>query len=151
MSKFALINWMLVAWLLEKNYSASLTSMMTVRQLQPAFSDIDELKKNGYYVGYQDGSFVKDLLIKSLGFEESRLRNYSDVDQYHEALRNGTWNGGVAAIFDEVPFLKLLLGKSCNEYSMVGRVYKTGGFGFVSNQWSMYYLPSNVYFPYHLQ
>nr|CAD1825571.1 unnamed protein product [Ananas comosus var. bracteatus] len=130
LSKFALINWMLVAWLLEKNYNASLTSMMTVEQLQPTVSDVNELLKNGHYVGYQEGSFVINLL-KSLHFDERKLKPYRTPDEYIEGLSRGSWNGGVAAIFDEIPYLKLFLSQHCDDYDMVGRIYKTGGFGFV--------------------
>ncbi|KAL6846530.1 hypothetical protein ACP4OV_023978 [Aristida adscensionis] len=129
LSKFALINLVLLVWLLEKLYSASLTSMMTVRQLQPTVVDLNQLIANGDYIGYQSGSFVKDLL-KSLNVDERRIRSYG-TDQYAEALRKGSWNGGVAAIFDEIPYLKLFMSKHCSNHSVVGRVFKTGGFGFV--------------------
>ncbi|GJM98774.1 hypothetical protein PR202_ga15811 [Eleusine coracana subsp. coracana] len=129
LSKFALINFVLLVWLLEKLYSASLTSMMTVRQLQPTVADLNQLIANGDYVGYQVGSFVNDLL-KSLNVDDSKIRSYR-TDQYAEALMKGSWNGGVAAIFDEIPYLKLFMSKNCRNHSVVGRVYKTGGFGFV--------------------
>ena len=130
LSKFALINFVLLVWLLEKLYSASLTSMMTVRQLQPAVVDLNQLISNGDYIGYQSGSFVKDLL-KSLNVDERKIRGYR-TDQYAEALMKGSWNGGVAAIVEEIPYLKLFMSKHCRNHSIIGRVYKTGGFGFVS-------------------
>jgi ionotropic glutamate receptor len=131
LSKFVLINLLLLVWLLEKLYSASLTSMMTARQLQPTVVDMNQLMRNGDYVGYRGGSFVKDLLI-SLKVDEHKIRNYSSPDQFAEALMRGSGNGGVAAIFDEIPYLKLFMSKHCSNHSVVGRVYKTGGFGFVS-------------------
>ncbi|GJN33930.1 hypothetical protein PR202_gb22561 [Eleusine coracana subsp. coracana] len=97
--------------------------------LQPTVADLNQLIANGDYVGYQVGSFVKDLL-KSLNVDESKIRSYK-TDQYAEALMKGSWNGGVAAIFDEIPYLKLFMSKNCRNHSVVGRVYKTGGFGFV--------------------
>ncbi|KAG2635163.1 glutamate receptor 2.9-like isoform X4 [Panicum virgatum] len=130
LSKFALINLVLLVWLLEKLYSASLTSMVTARQLQPTVVDLNQLISNGDYIGYQGGSFVKDFL-KSRKVEEHKLRNYRTTDQYAEALMKGSWNGGVAAVFDEIPYLKLFMSKYCRNHSIVGRVYKTGGFGFV--------------------
>lgn len=130
LSKFALINFVLLAWLLEKLYSASLTSMLTVRQLQPTVVDLNQLISNGDYIGYQSGSFVSDLL-KSLNVDERKLKSYR-ANQYAEALMKGSWNGGVAAIFDEIPYLKLFMSKHCSNHSIIGRVYKTGGFGFVS-------------------
>ncbi|KAG2643579.1 hypothetical protein PVAP13_2KG345002 [Panicum virgatum] len=127
--KFALINLVLLVWLLEKLYSASLTSMMTARQLQPTVVDLNQLISNGDYIGYQGGSFVKDFL-KSHKVEEHKIRNYSTPDQYAEALMKGSWYGGVAAVFDEIPYLKLFMSKYCSNHSIVGRVYKTGGFGY---------------------
>lgn len=66
-----------------------------------------------------------------MGFEEARLRTYSSMDQYADALKKGSDNGGVTAIFDEVPYLRLFLSRYCEGYSMAGPTYKSGGFGFV--------------------
>jgi ionotropic glutamate receptor len=131
-SKFVMIIWIFVVLILTQSYTASLTSMLTVQRLQPAFIDVKEIKKNGYFVGYQNGSFVKELLTKQLNFNETMLRAYNTPEEYNEALSNGSHNGGVAAIFDEIPFIKLFLAKYCSKYTMVGPTYKTGGFGFVS-------------------
>ena len=143
-SRFVLIIWIFVVLILTQSYTASLTSMLTVQRLQPTFVDVKEIKKNGYFVGYQKNpfngyfvgyqknSFVKGILIKQLGFHESKLKPYETHEEYHEALSNGTHYGGVAAIFDEIPYLKLFLAKYCSKYTMVGPIYKTDGFGFVS-------------------
>jgi ionotropic glutamate receptor len=143
LSKFALINFVLLAWLLEKLYSASLTSMLTVRQLQPTVADLNQLIRNGDYIGYQTGSFVKDLL-KSLNADERKIRSYG-THQYAEALMKGSWNGGVSAIFDEIPYLKLFMSKHCSNHSIIGRVYKTGGFGFVSYNQLLLSIHCNVF------
>uniref|UniRef100_A0A2N9INE9 Ionotropic glutamate receptor C-terminal domain-containing protein n=1 Tax=Fagus sylvatica TaxID=28930 RepID=A0A2N9INE9_FAGSY len=63
-------------------------------------------------------------------FDESKLKSYNTPEEYHEALLNGIHNGGVAAIFDEIPYIKLFLAKYCTRYTMVGPTYKTDGFGF---------------------
>ena len=131
-SRFVLIIWIFVVLILTQSYTASLTSMLTVERLQPTFVDVNGIKKNGYFVGYQKASFVKGLLIKQLGFDESKLKPYETPEEYHEALLNGTHNGGVAAIFDEIPYIKFFLAKYCSRYTMVGPTYKTDGFGFVS-------------------
>ncbi|KAL0323996.1 UNVERIFIED_CONTAM: Glutamate receptor 2.7 [Sesamum calycinum] len=44
---------------------------------------------------------------------------------------NRSENGGIAAAFDETPYIKMFLAKYCSEYTMVGPMYKTAGFGFV--------------------
>lgn len=127
-SRFVMIIWFFVVLILTQSYAASLTSMLTVQRLQPAFVDVKEIKKRGYFVGYQQDSFVKELLTKQLKFHESKLKAYITPEEYHQALSRET----VAAIFDEIPYIKLFLAKHCSKYTMVGPTYKTDGFGFVS-------------------
>jgi ionotropic glutamate receptor len=124
------IIWVFVVLILTSSYTASLTSMLTVQQLQPTLTDVNELIRRGDYVGFQEGSFVSSEL-KKMNFDDSRLRSYSTPDQYAQALSKGSANGGVAAIFDEIPYLKLFLSQYCDSYAMVGPIYKDAGFGFV--------------------
>ncbi|KAJ3695387.1 hypothetical protein LUZ60_000764 [Juncus effusus] len=130
LSRFTVIIWVFVVLILTSSYTASLTSMLTVQQLTPTVTDVNQLIKQGDHVGYQDGSFVNGLLIK-LGFDEKKLKNYSTPDEYADALSKGSANGGVAAIFDEIPYLKVFLSQYCDKYIMTGPTYKTDGFGFV--------------------
>lgn len=132
LSRFLVIIWVFVVLILTSSYTASLTSMLTVQQLKPTITDVNQLLRRGDYIGYQDGTFAVALL-KRLNFDPSKMRNYSTVDQYAEALAKGSANGGVAAIFDEIPYLKVFLSKYCANYTMVGPTYKTDGFGFVSS------------------
>lgn len=131
-SRFVLIIWVFVVLILTQSYTASLASMLTVQKLQPAFTDIKEIQRNGYKVGYQNSSFIKGFLMEYLRFDETKLVPLKTIQDYHDALSKGNKNGGVAAILDEVPYLKLFLGKNCSKYTMVGPTYKTDGFGFVS-------------------
>lgn len=132
LSRFVVILWVFVVLVLTSSYTASLTSRLTVQQLQPTVTGVGELIKNGDYVGYQDGSFIYGIL-KRLQFDAKKLRNYSTPDQYSKALLQGSKNGGAAAIFDEIPYLKLFLSEPehCQKFAMVGPTYKTDGFGFV--------------------
>ncbi|KAL5973939.1 hypothetical protein ACLOJK_030598 [Asimina triloba] len=95
----------------------------------PTITDVDDLIRNGDFVGYQQGSFVGGLL-KRLKFDDSKLKAYSTPEQYADALSKGSRNGGVAAIFDEIPYIQLFLGKYCGQYMMVGPTSRTDGFGF---------------------
>ena len=131
-SRFVLIIWIFVVLILTQSYTASLASMLTVQRLQPAIADINELLRNGAFVGYQRNSFVRGFLTEQLNFDKSKLRSYSNPDEYHEALSKGSQKGGVDAIFDEIPYIRLFLAKYCSKYTMVGPTYKSDGFGFVS-------------------
>ncbi|KAM0865475.1 hypothetical protein ACQ4PT_043246 [Festuca glaucescens] len=130
LSRLVVTIWVFVVLILTSSYTASLTSMLTVEQLQPTVTDVRDLQSHGHYIGYQEGSFIEPLL-KKMGFHERRMKKYSSEEQYADALSKGSANGGVAAVFDEIPYLKLFLSRYCDGYAMVGPVYKTDGFGFV--------------------
>ncbi|KAL7153128.1 hypothetical protein ABFS83_04G144400 [Erythranthe nasuta] len=125
-----LIIWFLVVLILTQTYTASLTSMLTVQKLQPAVTDVNVLIQNKEYVGYMEGSFLFEFL-KRLNFDESRLRPFNSAEEMDKLLSKGSRNGGIAAAFQEIPYIKLFLGKYCSKYVMVGPTYKADGFGFV--------------------
>ncbi|KAJ8634678.1 hypothetical protein MRB53_008945 [Persea americana] len=127
-SRFVVIIWVFVVWILTTSYTASFTTLLTLRQLEPTINDIRDLIKNGDNVGCLKGSFVVDLL-KHLKVDDSKLRQFQTAEEYGEALSSGT----VGAIFDEIPYLRSFLAKkgNCAKYKMVGPIYKTRGFGFV--------------------
>lgn len=129
LSRFVVAVWVFVVLVLTSSYTASLTSMLTVQQLQPTYTDIYQIMRKGESVGYQDGSFVADML-KDMGFHGSQLKNYSTFEEYDNALQNGSKNGGVSAIMDELPYIRVFLANYCNKYTMTGPTYKTAGFGF---------------------
>lgn len=116
--------------ILTQSYTASLTSMLTVQQLQPTVSNVNILIKRGDTVGYQDGSFVYGLL-QSMKFEDDKLKAYNSSEELAALFTKGSANGGISAAFDEVPYMKLFLKKYCNKYTMVSPTFKTAGFGFV--------------------
>uniref|UniRef100_A0ACD5YVA9 Uncharacterized protein n=1 Tax=Avena sativa TaxID=4498 RepID=A0ACD5YVA9_AVESA len=130
LSRLVVIIWVFVVLILTSSYTASLTSMLTVQKLQPTVADVTELQRHGHYIGYQEGTFIEPFL-KKMGFDERKMKEYSTAEQYAEALSKGSANGGVDAVFDEMPYLKLFLSQYCDGYMMVGPVYKTDGFGFV--------------------
>uniref|UniRef100_A0A0E0L8T9 Ionotropic glutamate receptor C-terminal domain-containing protein n=1 Tax=Oryza punctata TaxID=4537 RepID=A0A0E0L8T9_ORYPU len=149
LSRFAVIIWVFVVLILTSSYTASLTSMLTVQQLQPAATNVQDLLRNGNYVGYQKGSTVVQWL-EEMGFQKENLRGYASLEEYDDALQRGSENGGVVAVFDEIPYLKAFLSKYCQGYTMVGPTYRLGGFGFafpigspiVHDLWQAFMLPS---------
>ena len=130
LARFVVILWCFVVLILIQSYTASLTSMLTVQQLQPTVTDVNELIKNGDYVGYQRGSFVLGLL-KQMNFDESKLKVYNSPEECHELFSKGSGNGGIAAAFDEIPYMTVFLSRYCSKYTLVPPTYKTDGFGFV--------------------
>ncbi|KAF5787882.1 putative periplasmic binding protein-like I [Helianthus annuus] len=132
LSRFVVIVWVLVVLVLTSSYTASLTSMLTVEQLRPTHTDIDQIRRNGESVGYQKGSFVVGIL-KSIGFDDAKLKSYSTFEEYDRALQAGSRKGGVSAIMDELPYIRLFLAVYCNNYTMTNATYRTVGFGFVSS------------------
>ncbi|CAM0943575.1 unnamed protein product [Alopecurus aequalis] len=130
LSRLVVIIWVFVVLILTSSYTASLTSMLTVQKLTPSVTDVTELQRRGHYIGYQEGTFMQPILRK-MGFKKEKMRKFSTAEQYAEALSKGSANGGVDAVFDEMPYLKLFLSQYCDGYMMQGPIYKTDGFGFV--------------------
>lgn len=106
--------------------------MLTLQQLQPKVNEVDDLVKNGEFVGYQEGSFVSGFLTDRMNFDSSKFRIYSSLEDYDVALSRGSKGGGVGAVVDELPYIRLFLSKYCHKYTMIGPTYRTSGFGFVS-------------------
>ncbi|KAF9612903.1 hypothetical protein IFM89_004319 [Coptis chinensis] len=130
LTRFVVVVWIFVVLILNSSYTASLSSMLTVQSLQPVVASIEELKQNGDNVGYQEGSFVADIL-KQMSFNESNITPFSSPVEMIKALQKGSQNnGGISAFFGTVPYIKPFLAKYCNEYTMIGPINKTDGYGF---------------------
>ncbi|KAB1202887.1 Glutamate receptor 2.7 [Morella rubra] len=129
-ARTVVIIWFFVVLILTQSYTASLTSLLTVQQLQPTFTDVNQLIKDRANVGYQEGSFVLGIL-QQMNFKTHQLKQYNNTEECDELLSKGSANGGIDAAFDEIPYMKLFLGKYCSNYTMVQSIYKTDGFGFV--------------------
>ncbi|KAL6133901.1 hypothetical protein ACLB2K_066134 [Fragaria x ananassa] len=114
LAKFVVTVWVFVVLILTQSYTASLTSILTVQQLQPTVTDIDMLLKNGDLVGFQEGSFVQGILIQ-LGFRRENLRAYRSTEELAQLFEKGR----LSAAFDEIPFMNLFLTTYCSKYAMV--------------------------------
>ncbi|KAL8153470.1 hypothetical protein V2J09_011230, partial [Rumex salicifolius] len=132
LGRCVVIIWLFFVLILTQSYTASLASMLTVQQLQPMENNIHELIKTGKVVGHQEGSFVKDLL-RQKGFKESKLKSFKSVEELDDLLTKGMKKGGIAAAFDEIPYVKVFLANPtyCSKYMIVPPTYKADGLGFV--------------------
>ncbi|KAL3745669.1 hypothetical protein ACJRO7_014742 [Eucalyptus globulus] len=129
LARFVVIVWVFVVLILTQSYTASLSSLLVVQNLQPTVTNVDQLLKSGEKVGYLYGSFVHGML-KQMKFDDSRLISYQSLEECDALLSNGSANGGIAAAIDEVPYITLVLSQYCNKYTMIP-TFKTAGFGFV--------------------
>ncbi|XP_022951993.1 glutamate receptor 2.1-like isoform X3 [Cucurbita moschata] len=127
LARFVVVIWFFVMFVLTQSYTASLTSLLTVQQLQPTIININELLTKQSWVGYLDGSFVWGLLT-SVGIKN--LKSYRSPEELDKLLKLGGSNGGIDAAFDETPYIKLFLSKFPNKYITANPTYKTDGFGF---------------------
>ncbi|XP_044396519.1 glutamate receptor 2.7 [Triticum aestivum] len=125
LSRIVVVVWLFVVLIVQQSYTASLSSILTVEQLQPTVTNLDEVIRKGSHVGYLNDSFLPGLL-KSLKIDESKMIALNSVEEYNDALSTGK----VAVIVDEIPYLKLFLSKYCHNYTMTGPIYRFDGFGY---------------------
>ncbi|KAK8637482.1 hypothetical protein V6N13_064901 [Hibiscus sabdariffa] len=122
LSKFVVTVWVFVVLIITSSYTATLASMLTVQQIQLISRDDDV------------GSGADLLLLRGINksmYGNPRLKPYHLPEEYADALRRGSKNGGVSAIIDEIPYLKIFLAKYPSDYTMIKSKATTGGFGFV--------------------
>jgi len=128
LGRVVLIVWLFVVLIISSSYTASLTSILTVQQLSPTITGLDNLIGSDAPIGYPAGSFIKNYLSE-LNIAESRLKPVYSTASYAHALSLGPSEGGVAAIVDTLPVIQLFLSTQCN-FTIVGSEFTKGGWGF---------------------
>ncbi|XP_056176777.1 glutamate receptor 2.3-like isoform X2 [Syzygium oleosum] len=123
LSKVVVIVWLFVVLILTSSYTANLSSMLTVHQLQAL--------PKGESIGFTvDSKLVRTDLI-NVPFKNPSFPPLETVGDCANALRDGSRNGGFSAIIDEIPYVKVFLSKYSAQYTMVEPSYNsTNGFGF---------------------
>ncbi|KAK3003140.1 hypothetical protein RJ639_018275 [Escallonia herrerae] len=91
----------------------------------PPFSLSVNCNRVVHSVGYQQGSFVRDLLGKNFDQNVS-FKPYKTIHEYHDTLMNKS----VDVIYDELPYINLFLHKNGSNYMKVGPIFERIGFGF---------------------
>ncbi|KAJ9567207.1 hypothetical protein OSB04_003173 [Centaurea solstitialis] len=120
LSRFVVIVWLFVVLVLTSSYTATLSSLLTIQQIQ--------LASNKNSVGYPY-SILRGYIKNS--FPGTKLKLYSTLEAYADALSRGSKKGGVDAIVDEIPYIKEFLAQYPSGYSMTVSEATTNGFGFV--------------------
>jgi len=128
LTKIVVTIWLFVVLILTLRYTASLSSMLTVKQLHPAAPNLQEI------VLALPGQILCVAIIKHWHVKGQKLYNCWracwDPDK-------GSSGGGIGVAIAEIPYLKVFLSEYCGEYTMVGNLYKSDGFGFVSISYSL--------------
>ncbi|KAF5802772.1 putative periplasmic binding protein-like I [Helianthus annuus] len=124
LSRCVMFVWLIVVLVLISSYTATLTSLLTVEQF--------EIASKGGTVGFHGGSFFGGVTVSNTNFTDSKQRPYYSYETYADALTKGGKHGGADAIVDEVPYIKMFLGKYSNgDYAMVSSEPVTSGFAFI--------------------
>ncbi|KAL1537723.1 glutamate receptor 2.9-like [Salvia divinorum] len=99
--------------------------MLTLQQLKST----DMIKKSDY-VGFHTGFLITGF-SNSIVLGNYNFRKYTSFEEYDEALSKGSRHGGVAAIVDEIAYLRPFLSKYCHKYTMIDPKHiRTSGFAF---------------------
>ncbi|OEL21680.1 Glutamate receptor 3.1 [Dichanthelium oligosanthes] len=110
-------------------YTASLTSILTVQQLDTSIRGLNDLQNSDYPIGFQVGSFAEEYMVKELNISRSRLKALGSPEEYAENLKLGPKKGGVMAIVDERPYVELFLSTYC-KIAVPGSDFTSRGWGF---------------------
>ncbi|CDY48271.1 BnaA05g10830D [Brassica napus] len=99
-------------------------------ELTSRIEGMDSLIASNEPIGVQDGAFAYKYLVNELNIPPSRIIALKDEEEYLSALQLGPRAGGVAAIVDELPYIKALLSNSNCKFRTVGPEFTRTGWGF---------------------
>lgn len=133
LGRMVLLIWLFVVLIITSSYTASLTSILTVQQLNSPIKGVDTLISSSGRIGFQVGSFAENYMTDELNIAGSRLVPLASPEEYANALQNGT----VAAIVDERPYIDLFLSNYC-KFAIRGQEFTRCGWGFVSHPYEFF-------------
>nr|GEV93323.1 glutamate receptor 3.2-like [Tanacetum cinerariifolium] len=117
--------WLFVVLIVTSSYTASLTSILTVQQLQTPITGIESLITGNELIGFVAGTYTETYLVKELNIPRSRLVSLGSSHEYAEKLLSRT----VAAVVDQRAYVNLFLSKHCS-FQVVGQEFTKSGMGF---------------------
>ncbi|KAD4179868.1 hypothetical protein E3N88_28459 [Mikania micrantha] len=119
-SKVVLVMWLCMTFILFQIYTATLSSWLTINQLLP------KLPTNYENVGYQTGSFIKQLIIQNYKSSGKKLLPLNSYEEFKNALDDGSVN----VVVDHLPYIDLFLAKYKSGYTKVGPIRQEAGIAF---------------------
>lgn len=129
LTRVVMVSWLFLVLIINSSYTASLSSMLTVKKLRSNVTDIQWLKDNNKKIGCDGDSFVRTFLEKVERFKPENIINITDEYKYDEAFANNS----IAAAFLELPYEKVFLCEYCKKYTGSTPRTRFGGLGFVSD------------------
>ncbi|KAJ1387550.1 Solute-binding protein family 3/N-terminal domain of MltF [Sesbania bispinosa] len=126
-TRMVIVVWLFLGLILTSSYTANLSSMLTVQQLQPNVKNIESLKWSNSKVGFSDDPFVRKYLENVLHFKSQNIIEVSGDYNYIEDFKNKR----IAAAFIEIPYEKVFISKNCRGYSAFTPTNRFGGLGFM--------------------
>lgn len=127
LTRVVVVVWLFVVLILTSSYTASLTSMLTVRRLEPNVTDLYWLKNLQLPIGCDGDSFVKEYLQTVLDFKPDNIKNVDSEYKYEGAFKSRN----ITAAFLELPYKKVFLSHYCNQYISTAPISRFGGLAFV--------------------
>ena len=121
--------WLFVVFVLTSSYTASLSSILTVRRLESNVTDVEWLKATKSVVGCDGDSFVRKHLENVIKFKGADIKNISNQYQYPSEFQSGN----ISAAFLELPYAKVFINQFCKNYTANQPLNRFGGLGFVSS------------------
>ncbi|KAL5699052.1 hypothetical protein ACHQM5_030006 [Ranunculus cassubicifolius] len=119
--------WLLTVFIVTSSYTASLTSMLTVKHLDPTVS-IDTLKKSSSTIGYDGSKLIETYLENVLDFPPNNIINIGHDGSYSDIFSSGK----VKAAFVDRHNEKAIISINCKDYKDIELKHKFGGgLGFV--------------------
>ncbi|PON77900.1 Ionotropic glutamate receptor [Parasponia andersonii] len=125
-TRVAVTIWLSVVFILTASYTANLSSMLTVKQLEQDI-DIEWIRRTNQKVGCDGDSFVKEYLASVLDFNPDNIYSVPEEYDYLEWFEEKK----IAAAFLELPYEKVFMNKYCKRYTTASGTYRFGGLGFV--------------------
>nr|GEY44675.1 extracellular ligand-binding receptor [Tanacetum cinerariifolium] len=109
LSRFVVTVWLFVVLVLVSSYTATLSSLLTVEQIQLA-------SKRGS-IGYSYDSSIEGVLFRNFN-KDNMMRLNAAVENYAEDLARGSKKGGIDALVEEIPYIKEFLVKYPTGYTL---------------------------------
>ncbi|KAL1060469.1 hypothetical protein V6Z11_1Z095700 [Gossypium hirsutum] len=103
LTRMVVVVWLFVVLVLNSSYTASLTSMLTVKRLGPNVTDSELLKRANLKIGCDGDSFVRTYLENVLNFKSYNIENVSSEYKYEGEFKSHR----IAATFLELPYGKV--------------------------------------------